>query len=98
MSLAGCSNLNAWVRDLDKKVEAVLAKRLEKVRSKLPPPALTLSLYGSLTIPLLCQDTLCVVLSSNGSGSEGCSDLPCHSIKLASMLCTQLILLLPFPR
>lgn len=31
MSLAGCSNLNAWVRDLDKKVEAVLAKRLEKV-------------------------------------------------------------------
>lgn len=31
MSLAGCSNLNSWVRDLDKKVEAVLAKRLEKV-------------------------------------------------------------------
>lgn len=31
MSLAGCSNLNAWVRDLDKKVEGVLAKRLEKV-------------------------------------------------------------------
>lgn len=31
MSLAGCSNLNAWVRGLDKKVEGVLAERLEKV-------------------------------------------------------------------
>lgn len=31
MSLAGCSNLNAWVRALDERVEGVLAKRLEKV-------------------------------------------------------------------
>lgn len=31
MSLAGCSNLNSWVGGLDKKVEGVLAKRLEKV-------------------------------------------------------------------
>lgn len=31
MSLAGCSNLNAWVRALDKRVEGVLARRLEKV-------------------------------------------------------------------
>lgn len=31
MSLAGCSNLNLWVRGLDKKVESVLAIRLEKV-------------------------------------------------------------------
>lgn len=31
MSLAGCSNLNAWVGALDKRVEGVLAARLEKV-------------------------------------------------------------------
>lgn len=31
MSLAGCSNLNAWVGALDKRVEGVLATRLEKV-------------------------------------------------------------------
>ncbi|CAM9412658.1 unnamed protein product, partial [Ectocarpus sp. 12 AP-2014] len=30
MSLAGCSNLNSWVKGLDEKVESVLAKRLEK--------------------------------------------------------------------
>lgn len=30
MSLAGCSNLNAWVIGLDRRVEAVLVKRLEK--------------------------------------------------------------------
>lgn len=34
MSLAGCSNLNAWVRSLDKRVEAVLAMRLEKVNQR----------------------------------------------------------------
>ena len=32
MSLAGCSNLNGWVKGLDGRVEGVLAKRLEKVR------------------------------------------------------------------
>lgn len=32
MALAGCSNINAWVKDLDDRVEGVLAKRLEKVR------------------------------------------------------------------
>lgn len=49
MSLAGCSNLNSWVRGLDKKVEGVLAKRLEKVGSEQwfapstpPPPTLYL--------------------------------------------------------
>lgn len=71
MSLAGCSNLNSWVRGLDEKVESVLAKRLEKVGreqwfgpSTSPPPTFEKGEEARECVKEACFDLLYLASST----------------------------------